>query len=133
MDSYGHPLPKVVLHQYVQDFSSGSDVDRSTDKLTDLHGAASFDGVVAKESVMGELLGCARQVFTSGAHASCGSYSDITVSNNTLIETARSEQKVKGQRGQRSIKLTMEPCPSGDYWQCSASMKANRQPLSNQP
>ena len=114
----GQPLSGIQINQYFQDYSSGRSSDLSADALTDIHGHASFPSQSHWNSLGGIILGCASQILQTGAHASCGTYVDISVANPNLVETARNEQKLDDRPHHRSLKFTMKPCPSGDYWQC---------------
>lgn len=116
-DNNGRVLSGVVVHRYTQDYSSGSNVDRTSDVVTDTHGQAYFPRETHRISLVGEFVGCAKQIILTGAHASCGTYSDITVANNNLIETARVEEVHF--RAPRTLRVTMASCPSGDYWACA--------------
>jgi hypothetical protein len=122
-DPAGHGLAGVVVRRYIQDYSSGRNLDNSIDAKTDLRGHAYFPEEDHRISVVAEILGCAKQVLEAGAHASCGVYSDISVSDNHLVEAARLEKSL--QHATRSLILTMSACPSGDYRACTES--AHRQ------
>ncbi len=118
-DVTGRGLAGVRLRRYIQDYSSGRNVDHSVEEITNLQGQAFFPEEDHRVSIAGEIFGCAKQILTTGAHASCGTYSDITVSNNHLVEQARVEKDLA--QGRRSLRLTMSACPSGDYWACTDS------------
>ena len=118
-DAAGRGLGGVMVRRYVQDYSSGINVDHAIEVGTDLQGRASFPEEDHRISFVGEIFGCGKQILSSGAHASCGVYSDISVSDNHLVEAARVEKSL--QHGRRSLSFTMSPCPSGDYWACTDS------------
>jgi len=120
-DGTGHGLAGVMVRRYIQDYSSGRNLDHSIEMETDLEGHASFPEEDHRISVVGEILGCVKKVLETGAHASCGVYSDISVSNNHLVEAARLEKNL--QHNRRSLSLTMSACPSGDYWACTDSTR----------
>src|ERR1035438_1985726 len=107
-DTTGRGLAGVVVLRYIQDFSSGRNLDHSVEVVTDLRGHASFPREDHRASIAGKILGCAKQILATGAHASCGVYSDISVSNNHLVEAARVEKQL--QHGARSLNLTMSGC-----------------------
>lgn len=123
-DSKGHTLAGVVVRRFIQDYSSGGDVEHSIEAVTDPQGHASFPEEDHRASVAGAFSGCVRQFLQSGAHASCGVYSDISVDNNHLVEAARLETSL--QHGVRSLVFTMSPCPSGDYWACTNSARTRK-------
>lgn len=112
-DSNGRPLANITVTQFLQDYSSGTDVERSVEVVTNEEGHAFLSRVGRTESLMGEILGCARQVVATGPHASCGYYSDITASANSFVEVARSEKNSPHQAHQRSLQITLKSCPSG--------------------
>jgi len=116
MNRAGQGLANVEVHRLVQDYSSGDGSVTSMDAVTDTHGIAQFPLRQRRISLAGELFGCIRQIAASAAHASCGTYSNISVSNGHLIETARLEERIDGRH--RNLRLTMGDCPSGDYWRC---------------
>ena len=116
-DTSGAPLPNVKLHEYVQDYSFGVGSETSNDTITDMRGNAFFPGRTRWLSVGSQLLGCTLQLLQS-AHASCGFYSDVTVSGN-FVEKARVDQAARFHPSKHSLKLTMASCPSGDYWKCA--------------
>lgn len=120
-DNTGRGLPGVMVRRYIQDYSSGRNIGHSVEVVTDLHGHASFPREDHRASIAGQILGCGKQVLTTGAHASCGMYSDISVSDNHLVEAARVEKQL--QHGTISLSLTMSGCPSGDYWACADSVR----------
>lgn len=120
-DATGRGLAGVTVRRYIQDFSSGRNLDHSIDVVTDLQGHASFPQEDHRTSVAGEIFGCAKQVLATGVHASCGVYSDISVSDNHFVEAARLEKNLR--HGRRSLSLTMSACPSGDYWGCTESAR----------
>jgi len=123
-DVTGRGLAGVTVNRYIQDYSSGRNLDRSIDVVTDLQGHASFPEVDHRDSIAGEILGCARQVLATGVHASCGVYSDISVSDSHLVEAARLEKDLN--HGRKSLNLTMSACPSGDFSACTGSDSARR-------
>lgn len=115
-DATGRVIPGIVVHRYVQDYSTGRDAEHSEDRVTDTSGKASFPKLTHRVSIMGALFGCARQFLASGAHASCGTYSDIAVSNGSWIEVARAD--IRASSSQRKLRITLSPCPSGDWMTC---------------
>lgn len=119
-DNKGQGIPSVMVRRYTQDYSSGRALDLSAESTTDFRGHAHFPRVTHWNSLAGEIFGCGKQVALTGAHASCGTYIDITVSSDNLIETARTEKS--GHDGAKELRLTMATCPSGDYWACYAAI-----------
>jgi hypothetical protein len=120
-DATGRGLAGVAVSRYTQDYSSGRNIDHSIEALTDLQGHASFPEEDHRISIAGEVFGCAKQILATGAHASCGVYSDISVSDHHLVELARSDKAL--QHGKGSLSFTMSYCPSGDYWACTDSAR----------
>jgi hypothetical protein len=116
-DTSGAPFRNVKLHQLVQDYSFGGELESSSDVITDSHGNAVFPSRTRWLSAGAEVLACTLQFFQYAVHASCGSYSDITVSDS-LVEKARVNVARRYHPDQHSLTLTMASCPSGDYWSC---------------
>jgi hypothetical protein len=122
IDRSGRGLGKLTVHRNIDDYTGREDASISVDAVTDNGGEASFPGEMKRISFAGQALGCARQILSAGAHAGCGTYSDIAVSSNQWVEYARDD---KPAGGGRSLLLTMSECPSGDYWTCANALHAH--------
>jgi hypothetical protein len=120
-DIRGGSLANVQLQEFVQDYSSKVDNEYSRDVMTNGQGRADFEGKTIRASLAQRAIACLRQIAAVGAHASCGVYADITVSDGHLVERARTDQRLKGRVGEHSLKLTMEQCPSSDQMKCTFS------------
>ncbi len=123
VDGAGKPLANVAVHQYQQDYSSSPSVDRTVEAVTNTEGLASFNSVEHTLTSGSEIVGCASQIVSTGAHASCGFHADITASSSNYVETARDVSTPRGEPHQRKLKLTLTNCPSGNYFECSESGK----------
>jgi hypothetical protein len=123
IDRTGLGVSQLTVHRNIEDFTGGEEANRSLDAVTDNQGEASFPAEVKRISLAGQMLGCVRQILSTGAHASCGTYSNIAVSSGQWIEVARKDTAASGRR--RSLLLTLSECPSGDYWTCAIAMQGH--------
>lgn len=119
-DEAGHGVGGVTVNRNIEDYSFGQDVESSISETTDLRGQVHFPQATRRLSIAEAIFGCTKQIIEFGAHASCGSYSDITAESSDLIETARSERSSR--LGQKTLKIVVGKCPSGDYRACRGAL-----------
>ena len=122
VDNSGKVLPGLRVRRFLEYYSHGANADYSSEAITDSAGAAHFVAVTQWIGFATETFGCLSQILQTGAHASCGSYVDVSVDANTSIETARREGAVNGKSHCRSLVITRSPCPSGDWATCSEAL-----------
>ena len=120
IDDHGKPLSNLPVSQMREDFSLGGS-DGIVNAQTDSYGRASFESHTRRASIGGEVISCVGQILKTGAHASCGSYYDISASSSNLIEIARNDERLSDKPHHNSLRLTLKSCPSGDWRQCETT------------
>ncbi len=121
-DDLGRAIPKLTVRRYLQDYSRGTDFDYSDKAITDSVGRAHFDAVSHWISFATETFGCVKEILQTGAHASCGSYVDVSVDTNNFVEIPNREEVLDGTGHSKSLVIRMTPCPSGDWHACAEAV-----------
>jgi hypothetical protein len=123
-DEAGNPLPQMKVRQFVQDYSFG-DVREGTGEIrTDERGGVTFPARTRWLSFGEETLGCVGQIFSQFVHASCGSYTDVSVEPEKFVEASRSEVSDSRQAHRRLLTIRFAACPSGDWITCTQNKRA---------
>jgi hypothetical protein len=76
LDSTHRPLSGVTVREVWQQYSL-EDSSHEEDRLTDERGEVHFPRRKQRSSFLGRSLGCARQIGSTGVHASCGADSHL--------------------------------------------------------
>ena len=122
-DEAGNPLPQMKVRQYVQDFSFGALREGTPEIKTDERGIGMFPAQTRWLSFGEETLGCAGQILSQFVHASCGSYTDVSVEPEKFVEASPSEVSDAKQAHRRLLTIRLAACPSGDWITCTQSKR----------
>ncbi|MGA3048575.1 MAG: hypothetical protein ABSD67_18220 [Terracidiphilus sp.] len=81
LDNTRRPLQGITVREEWQQYSL-EDSAHEEDRLSDNRGEAHFPRRTQWASFAGRFLGCARQIASTGAHASCGPHSYLVAFGN---------------------------------------------------